>query len=139
MKNLIVLLLALQLSYSANAQEKENKIYLGSAIATIKADKIDDFKKAVLKILEKTRAEKGNISYECYQIFDKEKKELTNRFEFREVWVSEGALMKDHMESDHMVEFFKKVDNKDKENSFFEKLELGGDWAVKLEVEEKKK
>lgn len=103
----------------------KDKIFKGHAILVIKKDKVEAFKKAVAEIIKPTLKEKGNISYEGFQILDKNGKE-TNRFEFHELWVSEEAMMIDHKENaPHMKAFFEKI-RADKKDSYIESFEAGG-------------
>ncbi|MDA9951420.1 antibiotic biosynthesis monooxygenase [Oligoflexaceae bacterium] len=129
MKNYLKILAALLLLISTSSFA-DTKLYKGSAIVVVRADKIDDFKKAVAKILEITRKEPGNISYEAFQILD-EGGTPTNRFEFREQWISKDALDRQHMKSQHMKSFFKEV-KAQSQDSFLESLEISGEWVNKI-------
>jgi len=55
----------------------------------------------------------------------------TNRFEFRELWLSADALNEVHMKSNHMVNFFSEV-GAETTDSFFESLTINGEWVNKL-------
>ncbi len=69
------------------------------AKAKVKIDKVEEFKKYADEIIEETRKEDGNVSYNLYED-SKESNVLT----FIEFWRSEEDLQK-HFESEH----FKKI------------------------------
>ena len=107
-----------------------NAVWQGSATLVIKPTKLEEFKKAVSKIIEPTRKEAGCITYYGYQVIDENGKE-TNRFEFHEIWKSKEAMLIDHKEkSAHMQTFFKEI-KADTQDSFLESFEVKGQ-AVKI-------
>ena len=69
------------------------------AKSVVKEDKIDEYKNTVEELIEKTRNEEKNISYELYQDLDN-----PNVLTFIEEWEDKAGLDK-HMKSDH----FKKI------------------------------
>lgn len=100
-------------------------VWQGSAVLIIKPSKLQEFKKAVSKIIEPTRKEAGCITYYGYQVVDENGKE-TNRFEFHEIWKSKEAMLIDHKEkSAHMQKFFKEI-KADTADSFLESFEVKG-------------
>lgn len=100
-------------------------VWKGTAVLIIKKERLADFKKAVAKIIEPTKKEKGCLSYEGYQVFDEVGNE-TNRFEFHEIWQSKEAMLIDHKEnSEHMKEFFKEIKAETKE-SYLESFVVDG-------------
>lgn len=66
----------------------------------IKSDRIEEMKSVCSDLIDETRKENGNISYELYQ--DVNNPEI---FSFIEEWESQEALEK-HMQTDH----FKKAE-----------------------------
>jgi quinol monooxygenase YgiN len=100
-------------------------VWQGSATLVIKPEKLQEFKKAVSKIIEPTRKEAGCITYYGYQVID-DKGNETNRFEFHEIWKSKEAMLIDHKEkSIHMQKFFKEI-KADTKDSFLESFEVKG-------------
>lgn len=100
-------------------------VWQGSATLIIKPAKLEEFKKAVSKIIEPTRKEAGCITYYGYQVIDGNGKE-TNRFEFHEIWKSKEAMLIDHKEkSPHMQKFFNEI-KADTQDSFLESFEVKG-------------
>ncbi|MFZ4715546.1 MAG: putative quinol monooxygenase [Bacteriovoracaceae bacterium] len=100
-------------------------VWQGSATLVIKPEKLQEFKKAVSKIIEPTRKEAGCITYHGYQVID-DKGNETNRFEFHEIWKSKEAMLIDHKEkSVHMQKFFKEI-KADTQDSFLESFEVKG-------------
>lgn len=73
------------------------------AKSIVKKDKIEEFKKYADKIIEETRKEEGNISYNLYE----DSKE-PNIITFIEFWRSEEDLQK-HFNSKHFTEIFPKM------------------------------
>ena len=73
------------------------------ADAKVLPEHVEDFKRAVEKILEPTRNEEGNLRYDFCQSIDE-----PTQFVFFENWESEQHLQK-HLESEHMSEFFSAV------------------------------
>lgn len=109
------------MTFSGQAQT----VWQGSATLVIKPERLQDFKKAVSKIIEPTRKEEGCITYFGYQVIDENGKE-TNRFEFHEIWKSKEAMLIDHKEkSPHMQAFFKEI-KADTKDSFLESFEIKG-------------
>lgn len=109
------------MAFSGQAQT----VWQGSATLIIKPEKLQDFKKAVSKIIEPTRLEKGCITYYGYQVIDETGNE-TNRFEFHEIWKTKEAMLIDHKEkSSHMQAFFKEI-KADTKDSFLESFEIKG-------------
>lgn len=68
------------------------------AIFQAKDGKTDELKKTLLSLIDKTREEKGCISYHLY-----EDRENPHSFIFHEIWENE-ALWKKHMQSQHIGE-----------------------------------
>lgn len=66
------------------------------AIFKAKEGKTEALKKALMALIDKTRAEKGSVSYHLY-----EDREDAGRFIFHEIWENE-ALWKKHMQSEHI-------------------------------------
>ncbi|MFY7994376.1 MAG: putative quinol monooxygenase [Bacteriovoracaceae bacterium] len=100
-------------------------VWQGSATLIIKPEKLQEFKKAVSKIIEPTRQEEGCITYYGYQVIDETGKE-TNRFEFHEIWKTKEAMLVDHKEkSAHMQAFFKEI-KADTKDSYLESFEVKG-------------
>jgi quinol monooxygenase YgiN len=115
----------------ASAKREKSSVWKGHAVLVIKEDKVNDFIKAVSKIIQPTLKERGCISYEGYRVLDEHGIE-TNRFEFHEVWASKEAMMIDHKEnSSHMKAFFKEI-KADTEGTFIESFEVGGNYVNKL-------
>ena len=113
--------LGIIMTFSGQAQT----VWQGSATLVIKPERLQDFKKAVSKIIEPTRKEEGCITYFGYQVIDENGKE-TNRFEFHEIWKSKEAMLIDHKEkSPHMQAFFKEI-KADTKDSFLESFEIKG-------------
>jgi quinol monooxygenase YgiN len=107
--------------HSAAADE----VYLGRAVLVVKPQYLSAFRAEVEKILEPTRREAGNISYEAFQVVN-EKGEPTNRFEFHELWKSKKAMLVDHKEhSLHMQRFFRRV-RIGEPDSWVESFDLSG-------------
>ena len=61
----------------------------------VESNKVDEFKQIASELIDKTRQEKGNISYELYQN-NKNEQILT----FIEEWKNQKAL-ETHMETNH--------------------------------------
>lgn len=100
-------------------------VWQGSATLVIKPEKLQEFKKAVSKIIAPTRKETGCITYYGYQVIDAKGNE-TNRFEFHEIWKSKEAMLIDHKEkSPHMQKFFKEI-KADTQDSYLESFEVKG-------------
>ena len=74
------------------------------AKSVVKEDKIDEYKNNVEELIEKTRNEEKNISYELYQDLDN-----PNVLTFIEEWEDKAGLDK-HMESDHFKKIVPKLD-----------------------------
>lgn len=74
------------------------------AKSVVKEDKIDEYKNNVDELIEKTRNEEKNISYELYQDLDN-----PNVLTFIEEWEDKAGLDK-HMESDHFKKIVPKLD-----------------------------
>jgi len=62
----------------------------------VESDKVDEFKQIASELIDKTRLEEGNISYELYQN-NKNEQILT----FIEEWKNQKAL-EAHMETNHL-------------------------------------
>lgn len=73
------------------------------AKSIVKKDKIEEFKKYADEIIEETRKEDGNVSYNLYE----DSKE-PNIMTFIEFWKSEEDLQK-HFNSKHFTEIFPKM------------------------------
>ncbi len=70
------------------------------AKSKVRSDKIDEFKDKAEELIEKTRNEEGNISYElCQEV------ENPNILTFIEEWESQEAL-KMHMQTEHFKNIF---------------------------------
>lgn len=71
-------------------------------VATFRAktDKIEKLKKALLALVDTTRAEEGSISYHLYS-----DRENPQNFIFHEIWASEKRWQQ-HMENNHLKDFF---------------------------------
>lgn len=107
-------------------------VWKGSAILIIKKENLDDFKKAVGKIIIPTKKEKGCLHYEGYQVVDEQGK-ATNRFEFHEIWETKEAMLVDHKEkSQHMKNFFKEI-KADTSESYLESFIVDGKYVNVLE------
>lgn len=101
------------------------KVFKGTAIFTIKPNKVEDFKQEVLKIIAPTRDEKGNISYEAFQVIDEEGRP-TSKFEFHELWISRDSMMIDHKDNTpHMSKFFERI-RIGESDSWVERVEISG-------------
>lgn len=101
------------------------KVFKGSAVFTVKLERIEDFKKEVLKIIDPTRKERDNVCYEAYNVID-ESGHPTARFEFHELWVSKASMLIEHKENTtHMQHFFKTICFGEKD-SWIEKFEISG-------------
>lgn len=112
-------------SHSKNEERKVNKVFKGTAVFFVKPEKVDDFKREVLKIIGPTLKEAGNISYEAFQVVN-DKGQLTSRFEFHELWKSRDAMMIDHKDNTaHMKNFFAAI-RINEEDSWIEKVEISG-------------
>jgi quinol monooxygenase YgiN len=112
-------------SHSKNEERKVNKVFKGTAVFFVKHEKVDDFKREVLKIIGPTLNEAGNISYEAFQVVD-DKGQLIPRFEFHELWKSRDAMMIDHKDNTaHMKNFFAAIRLNEKD-SWIEKVEISG-------------
>lgn len=70
---------------------------------TISQAKIELFKPIALNIVEKTRSEKGSISYVCTQSLENE-----CVFIFVEEWANDEAIAS-HFKSEHFTEFVGKL------------------------------
>ncbi len=106
-------------------QSEAKAAWQGSAILVIKKDKIQEFKRAVAKIIAPTRNEPGCITYVGYQVLN-EHGEETNRFEFHEIWTTKEAMLIDHKEnSSHMKAFFKEI-KADLPGSYLESFIING-------------
>ena len=75
-----------------------------SAQVFIKAEKVDDFLAATKGLIEKSRAEAGNVSYSLYQ--DPEDK---TKFLFFEEWKNQAAV-DFHFATEHFQQFGKTLD-----------------------------
>lgn len=129
----IILLSVLGSLLSMNALASNNKIWKGRAILTIKDSKIQNFKKALKKIIKPTLNETGCISYEAFQVYDENGSE-TNKFEFHELWKSKDAMMIDHKDnSAHMIEFFREIKIGSPE-SYVINFEVDGKWVKQFKV-----
>lgn len=103
-------------------------VWQGSAIFKIKPEQMANFKKAVSKIIEPTRKEKGCITYYGYQILDEQGNE-TNKFEFHEIWVSKESMLVDHKENTpHMKLFFEEI-KIGKPDSYVESFDVQGKYV----------
>lgn len=123
MKRSRTIMLMLGVVMTASVHSKT--VWQGSAMLVIKPSKLEEFKKAVAKIMEPTRKEAGCIAYDGYQVVDDTGKE-TNRFEFHEIWESKEAMLVDHKEkSVHMQAFFKEI-KAGTPDSFLESFEVKG-------------
>lgn len=115
---------------AALAAASDSTVFKGSATLIIKPERVAAFKQAVHEIIGPTRKEPGNISYEAYQVIDKQGKP-TNRFVFHEIWKTEKAMMKDHKENaPHMKKVFSLI-GIGTDHSWVESFEVNGD-EVKL-------
>ena len=70
----------------------------------VKADKIEETKKAALGIVEKSRAEDGCINYDVHQSTEDE-----SLFFWHETWANKAAL-DEHFATPFFGEFFKTVE-----------------------------
>lgn len=119
--------------FSPKALGASQALYKGEARFFVKAEHVDAFKNAVAKIIGPTRKEPGNISYEAFQVV--KEGELTNQFEFHEIWKSEQALKVDHLEKTlHMKEFFETV-RIGSPDSMVDSFEVNGHEVVDLQPE----
>ncbi|SDS69920.1 Quinol monooxygenase YgiN [Gillisia sp. Hel1_33_143] len=82
----------------------ENSKITVVANALVKSEKRDLVKAELLKLVEKTRSDKGCISYNLY--VDEENENL---FTFIEHWENK-ELLQAHMDSKHMLDFQKAID-----------------------------
>ena len=73
------------------------------ALAKIKPEFVEEFKKTVNGLLSKMRAQPGNISYDYAQ-----SEEDSTEFIFTENWIN-GLSIKNHMESSLVQAFFGQV------------------------------
>ena len=69
----------------------------------VKPDKIDDLKKAALAIVDRSRAEAGNINYDIHQSIEDE-----TLFFWHETWASKAAI-DEHFATPFFGEFFAAV------------------------------
>ena len=69
-----------------------------------KPEKLDEVKKAVLKLIDPTREEQGCIQYDLHQ--ENQQKEV---FIFVENWENQ-ALWEAHMQSEHLQSFIKETE-----------------------------
>ncbi len=93
-------------NYQNYEQEQEKLTQV--AMAKIKPEHVEDFKRIVNGLLSKMRAQPGNISYNYSQ-----NQEDPTEFIFNEHWIN-GVSIKNHMESAMVQNFFGQV------GSFFE-------------------
>lgn len=70
-----------------------------------KEGKLNFVKAELLKLIDVTRAEEGNINYDLHQDI-----ENPNLFIFHENWESAESLQK-HLENTHMAEYIKATEN----------------------------
>lgn len=70
----------------------------------VKADKIEELKKAALKIVEDSRSEEGNINYDVHQSVEDE-----TLFFWHETWKNKAAI-DEHFATTFFGEFFKTVE-----------------------------
>ncbi|MCD7971268.1 MAG: antibiotic biosynthesis monooxygenase [Candidatus Azobacteroides sp.] len=79
--------------------EKDNFVKIITAKKHIKPEKVDDYIQATKELIEKSRAEEGNISYTLYQ-----HPEDKTVFIFFEEWKNQAAIDY-HFSTEHFKEF----------------------------------
>lgn len=70
----------------------------------VKKEKVDEVKSITQDLIDKTRKEEGNITYELYQDIDNQQ-----IFTFIEEWESTKALQ-DHMKTEHFKKALPKLE-----------------------------
>lgn len=103
-------------------------VFKGNAKFYIKKEFVSAFKNEVHKIIAPTLQEKGCVSYEAYQVLD-EQGNLTNAFEFHELWTTKEAMLVDHKDNTpHMIHFFNTI-RIGEADSWVDKVEISGHYV----------
>ncbi|PIF01436.1 MAG: antibiotic biosynthesis monooxygenase [Maribacter sp.] len=85
----------------------------------VKEEHREPVKAELVKLLDVTRAEEGNISYDLHQDNDN-----PNLFLFHERWVNQDFLLK-HTQTEHFVQFQKVTEGKLEDFTVHKMTEIG--------------
>ncbi len=97
--------------------EHQNLTIIATIVA--KPEKRELVKAELLKLIDKTRAEKGCITYDLHQDNEDE-----NRFLFYEIWETR-ALWQTHMANDHLADYLQATEGAIADFSLNEMTRIG--------------